>query len=158
MPVTQLEKNGQTTLYSITDVVEASTPFNYILSLDPGSYRIAMFVKSSLTGVTTTIQAFPFVDKAQSIVGLAFVWGPNDTQAVTLTPTLPAALNGRMWTMIAGALNTPVTFGDSVVNLPYGLRFQVAKGTAVTGERLEIVVAVVRVDKTSVEAFMVPPE
>lgn len=106
----------------------------YAVDLPAGAYRLAVFVKSNLTGTTTTVTARLFADAAQAQthgLDLRVVEPDDSTPAVSLA--LPAGAAGRV---------AEFGFGVNTILQPIvvanGLQITVTKGGATTGETLEI--------------------
>ena len=124
-----------TKVISVATVVPASTS-TVDVELPPGAYNLALAVKSSVTGTTTTVAVFPWVDIAASQIGVAplDMVEPDDSAPVAAL-TLPAGAAGRYASLVPSASANPV---PGLIVLPRGVRVTITKGTAVTGELLEI--------------------
>jgi len=124
-----------TRVITVATVVPASTG-TVDVPLPPGAYNLALAVKSSVTGTTTTIAVFPWVDlDATQINNVALdMVEPDDSAPIALL-TLPAGAAGRCAQIVPSASASPV---PGPVLLPRGVRVTITKGTAVTGETLEI--------------------
>lgn len=124
-------------------VVAAGTT-TYDVALPNGTYEMSVFVKSSVTGTTTSVQVFRFVDKARTRVeDLPLpMWEPNDTTH-TVTLTLAAGSAGK------AAKIGPSPGGIQMAAMPTevvgGLQISVVQGGASVGEELEIMIVATRV-------------
>lgn len=126
---------------NLTTVAGSSTQ-TYNVDLPPGSYELMMFVKSNVTGTTTTIGSVrAYVDDQVTVNNQDLsVVAPNDAQVSVKSVTFPAGAAGKIFqvqpTSAIGASPYPV--------LPRGLRFTVTKGGAATGEQFEVQVLALR--------------
>lgn len=129
----------ETLVINVTKTVPAAnTDFDMIYPrLPAGTYRMAMNVKSSVTGTTTTVVVTPFVDHdASQLNSLALQMYELDDIAAITTLTLTAGAAGR-YVRFGGAIGASDP-SDMTVVLPHGVRVAVVKGGATTGETLEI--------------------
>lgn len=118
----------------------ASSTFDFT-ELPIGAYEIGIAINSNVTGASTTIEVFPFVDQAQTAIGPSFaVIEPDDTSPQALV-TLGAGAEGRTAQIVLG-LGIGLSGRPQV--LPYGFRVTLTKGGAATGELLELTVTAVR--------------
>jgi hypothetical protein len=133
-------------VYLLETAIQAGNSL-YELNLDPGAYLIALNVASQVTGTTTQFSVAHFVDEGHVAFGGSITFMPVDTGTATGSPTLPAGKAGRHWHMIANFPNTGVIVSYPVIQVPYGLRIQLLKGTAVQGEPCKVELVVTRTDK-----------
>jgi hypothetical protein len=122
--------------------MQAAATQAYTVDLPAGAYEISMTIASSITGTTTTISGIrPCADKSQTIVLPSrndFTCITPDSGVVsTKTITFVAGNTGSKYAQIIPSSITGPPMGTQI---PYGFRFLVTKGTAVTGERFDVTV------------------
>ncbi len=127
-------------LHPITKVPSGATT-NFTVDIPAGTYYLALSVKSSVTGTTTTVAVHTFADDAQTkVVDLVFRGMEPDNAAASAVLTLPAGSSGQHFQLSANASanQIPVTIG-------HGIRVVIVKGGASTDETLEVDVIATRI-------------
>lgn len=125
----------------ITTVVP-STNASINVDLPAGAYRIALIVTSAVTGTTTTI-GVNARNAAGAIVTVLFRgYEPNDSAPIVVLP-LPAGTSVQYFSLVGHAGAAPA---DLPILLSHGLTIAIVKGTAVTGEALDIELIAQRVE------------
>ena len=118
--------------------VVASGNTNYTVDLPAGSYDLAIAVKSSVTGTTTSVALAVFVDSAQTTVGRVDISlaEPNDTAPIAVLALGAGAEGSYAQAVTASSAAGPVAM--TPIPIPHGVRLRVLDGTSVAGELLEL--------------------
>lgn len=134
-----MPNSDKVTVQRVVSLVPAGAgPYTFKAAFAPGVYRGQLVVRSNLTGTTTTIQVAPYVNEAMSVAAPSMFLAPNDAASTSATPALAAGSAGKVLRLIPcpGATGTPIL--DPILLINNGLLITVSKGTAVSGEVLEI--------------------
>lgn len=129
----------ETLVLKVSSTVPAAATTNVDftgLKLPAGTYRMALTVKSSVTGTTTAFAITPFADDSASQLGnLPFRLYELDDIAGVTSIAVPAGAAGR-YVRIGGIVGASDP-SDMTVTAPHGVRVVITKGGAETGEVLE---------------------
>ena len=150
MSVGLLKANGNTKIYRLVETVGAAATELYKLPLDPGLYALWLLIRANVTGTTTAVGPFhPFVDEQQVSIGDAsyrLVDLNGSAFEVNNQVVLPAGASTRVRNFVHMVTGTGVSMGFAAAPMPWGLRLSVTKGTATTGQQLEVDIAACRLD------------
>jgi hypothetical protein len=128
---------------TLATTVPAATT-TYDVPLPAGAYNLAVLVKSSVTGTSTTVTLRPKTGAdGDQVNGVDLRMVEPDDSAPVAALTLPAGAAGRYASVVPSASASPVpgpiVVGDS------GLQATITKGGAVTDELLEVIIVAQRI-------------
>ncbi len=111
-------------------------------TLPPGMWKMGLALSANVTGTTTDIELFQFLDASQSVVAPTALglMEPDATEGLVLFPLVGGgSAEGQMFQVLGTIIITGTAMPAMIdIPVPYGLRLTVTNGTAVAGEKLEV--------------------
>ena len=137
----------ETIVHRVTSALESGTTTYDIKTniLPPGSYYLALHVKSALSAADSTVSITPFVDSASTQVAKYVLrLGEPDDTAFVASLTIGSGASGAIGRAIpfVGAVNSPTA---TAVTLNGGVRITTVANSSTAGGTLEIDLVATRV-------------